>query len=177
MRTLFLHKLFKYSKTGFAFVLMFILCYVVFFSKKIDTTFFPYNSMFTIDFNKNHRTVVYAVKIDGTPVKITHQPYWKKDFLEESLINYCKYKKNNDTGFVENYLYSKISNKRDRAFLLERLTPGKAGPNQWLPWYIKFAGYPVHAKSMIELVQYEIIYESNVAILKDSASVYKTSAF
>ncbi|MEO8770295.1 MAG: hypothetical protein ABI402_09430 [Ferruginibacter sp.] len=174
MKKSFLYKLFKHSRIGFAFVIIFMLCYAILFYKKMDTTFFPYNSMFAIDFNKKYTATTYMVKVNGMPVKITHHPYWKKDFLEESLYNYSKYKVNHNMLFMNDYLDAKVSGNERKIFLSKKLIPDKTAAEQWLPWYIQFAGYTIPTGAAIELWQYDLIFENNTAIVKDSSSIYKT---
>ena len=142
----------------------------------MDTTLFPYNSMFTIDFTKNYTASAYLVKVNNIPVAITKNLYWKKDFLEESLGNYCKYKTNNDAVFMDGYLNQTIPGKAKREFLLKRLCPDKAAAAKWLQWYIFFAGYRIPANSTIELLKYDFIFKNNEAIIQHSASIYKTSS-
>ncbi len=131
--------------------------------------------MFTIDFNKSYLASTYAVKINGKPVKITRQLYWKKDFLEASLMNYSKYLQNNNTVYMERYLRYKIHNKKTLDFLLGRLCPDKTAMKSWLYWYAGFAGYSVVPGATIELLQYNFNYHSDTAVLKDSVSIYKTT--
>ena len=166
--------LFRHSKAAFAFVLLFILCYAILFYKKMDTVFSPYNSMFSIDFTKEYTATAYQMKVNGTPVKITRHPYWKKDFLEESLCNFSKYKTNHDLLYMDDYLNANFSNDEKKMFLSKRLLPDKMAVDQWLPWYIRFAGYSIQTGAAIELWQYKLVLENNIATIKDSSSIYKT---
>ncbi len=140
----------------------------------MDMVFFPYNSMYAIDFKKNNTAATYAIKINGEPVKITHQPYWKKDMLETSLYGYCKYIMHDRTVFLDDYINRKFSNEQARNILLRGLTPGKTGTGNWPYWYGKFAGYVVPVNAAIELWQYNFSYENGQAVLTDSISIYKT---
>lgn len=174
MNNSFLYRLFQHSKTGFLIVVAFIICYAVFFSKKMDSVIFPYNSMFAVEFKTSASPEVYAVKINNVPVKITNNLYWKKDFLEESLNNYGRYKKNGDMLYMDNYLRAKIPDSSGRAFMAERLIPTKDAMERWLPWYIRFAGYQVEKGATIELISYHLDFSSNNVTIKDSLSIYKT---
>ncbi|MFT3912003.1 MAG: hypothetical protein QM737_21440 [Ferruginibacter sp.] len=141
----------------------------------MDAVFFPYNSMFAIDFTKKYTASAYSVKVNGAIVPITQHLYWKKDFLEETLINYCRYKKNHDVLFMDNYLDQRVLDKEKKEFLSSRLTPDKSGLDQWPFWYIHFAGYTIPPGATVELFQYDLIFENNAVTIKDSASIYKTS--
>ena len=140
----------------------------------MDTVFSPYNSMFSVDFTKEYSATTYLVKIDGAPVHITHNLYWKKDFLEESLCNFSRYKENNDLLYMDDYLNVRVSDLRKRSFLSKRLIPGKADVAAWLPWYIRFAGYGVAPGASIEVWKFKFLFENNKAIAKDSSCIYKT---
>jgi hypothetical protein len=174
MRNIFIYRLFKYSPQACVVVLLFIASYAVVFYKKMDMVFFPYNSMFTIDFTKTSKSVTYAVKLNGQLVKITHQPYWKKDFLETSLYGYCKYISSGRTVFLDGYIKQKFGDEKIRDLLLKNLTAGKEAAMDWPSWYCKFAGYSVPSKSNIELMQYHFSFENNQATITDSISIYKT---
>ena len=130
--------------------------------------------MFAIDFSKKYTAITYMVKVNGTPVKITKHPYWKKDFLEESLCNYSKYKLDHDMLFMDDYLNASISGNERKIFLSKRLIPDKTAANQWLPWYVQFAGYTIPTGASIELWQYDLVFENNAAVVKDSSCIYKT---
>ena len=140
----------------------------------MDMVFFPYNSMYSVDFSKTNTATTYAMKINGEPVKITHQPYWKKDFLETALYGYCKYIMHERTVFLDGYISMKFSNEQIRNILLNNLTPGKTTTSSWPRWYGHFAGYAVPANAAVELWQYNFRYENGQAELTDSISIYKT---
>ena len=97
--------------------------------------FFPYNSMYAIDFTKKNTASTYALKINGSPVKITNNLYWKKDLLETSLNAYCRYLQHDHTVFLNDYISYKFKNKRISDLLLSRLIPDKAEALQWPLWY------------------------------------------
>ncbi len=136
--------------------------------------FFPYNSMFTFDFTKTKTSVTYSVKLNGEIIQITHQPYWKKNFLETSLYGYCKYISSGRTVFLDGYIKQKFRDEKIRDLLLNNLTPGKEASMDWPSWYCKFAGYSVPSKSNIELIQYNFSFENERAAITDSISLYKT---
>lgn len=156
-------------------MVLFMICYTILFYKKMDMVFFPYNSMYTIDFTKSNKAVTYTMKINGNIVKITNQPYWKKDFLETSLAGYCNYILHDRTVFLDNYINQKFRNEQARNILLNRLTPGKTAAINWPRWYARFAGYTIPENAAIELWQYDLSYEKGNAVLTDSLSIYKTS--
>lgn len=135
--------------------------------------FFPYNNMYSIDFTKSNKATTYAMKMNGKLIRITHKPYWKKDFLETSLYGYCKYINHDRNVFLDDYLNQKCPNEQLRNILLGRLTAGKTAAMNWPQWYVQFAGYTVPAGATIELWQYNFSYESGVALLTDSSSIYK----
>ena len=174
MKQLFLYRLFKHSRTGFVLIALFLICYATSFYKKMDMIFFPYNSMYTIDFTKTNTTSTYAVKINNNPVKITNHLYWKKDFLETSLNAYCRYIKQDHKVFLDDYIAYKFKNKTVSDFLLNRLVPDKSTTLQWSAWYAHSAGYEVPPGAAIEFMQYDFLLENNNALLKDSLSIHKT---
>ena len=140
----------------------------------MDMVFFPYNSMYSVDFSKKNTATTYAMKVNGKLIKITHQPYWKKDLLETSLYGYCKYITHDRTVFLNDYIDRKFSNTQTRNILLKGLTAGKASHISWPHWYARSAGYEFPAGSLIELCQYDFSYVAGEALLTDSISIYKT---
>jgi len=160
---------------GFLFVVLFIAFYSLVFYKKMDMVFFPYNSMYTIDFTRDNTATTYAMKINGSNISITDRLYWKKDFLETSLYGYCKYISRGNTVFLEDYLRQRFSNTVVRSILLNRLTADKTTALDWPHWYGRFAGHDIPPKASIELWQYNFKYEAGKALLKDSISIYKTT--
>lgn len=174
MKQLYLYRLFKHAPWAFTIIALFIISYAVVFYKKMDMTFFPYNSMYTIDFTKNYTAITYAMKINGEMIKITHRPYWKKDFLETSLSSYSKYISHNRSVFLDDYIHQKFTKEQTRKFLLERLTPDNSASNQWPYWYAHFAGYPIPENALIEIWQYHFRFDNGRTILVDSLSIYNT---
>lgn len=174
MKQVFLYRLFKHSKWAFAFVVLFIGWYCVSFSKKMDMIFFPYNSMYAVDARGMEAITTYAMKINGNPVKITHNPYWKKDLLETSLNIYCRYLQHDRNVFLNDYLSYRFSNENVRAFLTERLTPGKTTAAQWPLWFAAAAGYKVPTRASVEFMQYDFVFRDKNALLKDSISISNT---
>ncbi len=174
MKQLFLYRLLRHSKTAFLFAILFISCFAVTFYKKMDMVFFPYNSMYSIDFNKASKTSTYAAKINGRLVRITPNLYWKKDFLETSLNGYCRYIQHDNKTFLEDYIHYKFSDVGMRNFLLNQLTPGKAAASNWPAWYVDFAGYKPPPNATLELMRYEFSFDQQQPKLTDSISLYKT---
>ncbi|MEO7524709.1 MAG: hypothetical protein ABIT58_11475 [Ferruginibacter sp.] len=142
----------------------------------MDAVFFPYNSMFAIDFNTKNTTSAYSVKVDGVNVPITHHMYWKKDFLESSLASFCNYKKNGNLFYMDNYLKQHVFTPINRANFSQRLIANKTMLDRWPSWYLNFAGCQTPAGATIELFQYNLIIENNKCIIRDSFSIYKTTS-
>ena len=174
MNRIYIYRLFRHSKMAFAFVVIFLFIYAVVFFKNMDMIFFPYNNMFA-DKTAEIRPAAYAVKANGKLIKITTQPYWKKDFLEASLASYCKYKKRGNALFLDDYLSSHTHNIYNSGFFLKRLTPEKKDADRWPLWFIHFAGYKTKPGVAVELIEYNFIYKSDDAFLNDSATIYKTT--
>ena len=174
MNRLFLYRLFKYSKPAFALVIMFLVWYSIVFYKKMDMVFFPYNSMYAIDFTKNNTASTYAMKLNGSRINITHHLYWKKDFLETTLLGYCKYIRHGQKIFMDDYIEQKFKNESIRNKLFNCLTPDKVAVMNWPRWYGWFAGYTVPPKATVELMEYQFRFENDRASLTDSISIYKT---
>jgi len=174
MKQLFLYRLFKHSKWAFAFIVLFLIFYAISFYKKMDMIFFPYNSMYAIDFTRANTASTYALKINGNPVKITNNLYWKKDLLETSLNAYCRYLKHDNNIFLNYYIVYRFKNKMIRELLLSRLIPGKKEARQWPLWYARTAGYEIPDTTTLEFMQYDFLFCNNKALLKDSTSIYKT---
>lgn len=168
MKQLFLYRLFKHSLAAFIFIIAFICMFIYFFNKKMDMVLFPYNSMYAVDLNTKYVASTYAFKLNRNLVKITQNPYWKKDFLEASLLSFAKYKQNNDEVYMQQYLQAVIPNKETREVLSNRLSPSKSDVAHWPAWYIRFAGYSVNDPDSIQLLKYDFIIKDNKFILKDS---------
>ena len=171
MKQFFLYRIFKHSLAAFILIVAFISLYIYFFSKKMDMVLFPYNSMYAVDFTKQHTTSTYAFKLNGKLVKITQNPYWKKDFLEASLLSFAKYKLSNDKVYMQQYLQVVIPNKERREVVSGRLSPSKFAVAHWPAWFIRFAGYSVNDTDSIQLMQYDFAFEGNRVILKDSSII------
>ncbi|CAN5724019.1 hypothetical protein BH11BAC4_BH11BAC4_23130 [soil metagenome] len=173
MERLFLYRLLKHSKWGFAFTIIFMLCYALTYYKKMDMIFFPYNSMYAIDFTKTESTTTYAMKINSVPVRITEKLYWKKDMLETSLNGYCRYLKNGKHVFLFDYVHYRFSNEQLQQWLLSNLTPVEKAVENWPAWYAAMAGYSIPGGATIEFVQYDLVLDKDRALLKDSIGIYK----
>ncbi len=140
----------------------------------MDMIFFPYNSMYAIDFTKNNNASTYAMKLNGNKINITHHLYWKKDFLETTLFGYYKYLKHDRKVFMDDYILQKFKSEDVRSILLKRLTPDKTSAMNWPQWYAEFAGYAIPSKATIELMEYRFIFDKEQAFITDSISIYKT---
>lgn len=171
MKQYFLYRLFKHSLAAFIFIVAFISLYGYFFNKKMDMVLFPYNSMYAVDFTKQYAASTYAFKLNGKLVNITQNPYWKKDFLEASLLSFAKYKQNNDEVYMQQYLQTVVPNKEKREFLSSKLSPSKFAVASWPAWFIRFAGYSVNDSDSIQLLQYDFTFQGNNVILKDSSII------
>lgn len=134
---------------------------------------FPYNAMYTIDFTQKNIASTYAMKIDGSRIEITKEPYWKKDFLETSLYGFGKYIEHDTTVFMNDYLKYRFSNEKLRNILMRGLTPGKNAMLSWPAWYCRFTGHKIPAGATVEIVKYNFSYENKKATLTDSIIVYK----
>ncbi len=127
--------------------------------------------MYSVDFTKQYSASAYAFKLNGNLVKITKNLYWKKDFMEASLLSFARYKLNNDEEYMQRYLQAAIPNKVRRNFLLSRLSPSKQAAAAWPSWFIQFAGYNVNDSDSIQLIQYDFIFLGNKVMLKDSSII------
>lgn len=174
MKQVYLYRLFRYSKVGFSFLMLFILIYAITFYKKMDMIFFPYNAMYAVDFQHSNKASTYAMKLNGNLVKITRHLYWKKDFLETSLHAYAQYLQKDRRVFLDDYLTYKFKNDHVRSVLSNGLTPNREDAIQWPSWFIKTAGYdPIHG-SILEILRYDFLLDHQKAILYDSARIYKS---
>ncbi len=175
MQHAYLYRLFRHSKPAFIFVVCFILFYAATISKKMDMIFFPYNNMYAIDFSANAGSSTYAIKINGNPVKITGNLYWKKDMLETSLNGYCRYLKHNRKVFLHDYIPYKFKNEQLQHRLIDKLTPGEKQAYQWPKWFANAAGYMLKPGDEIEFMEYRFNLADGQAAMLDSAAIYKTT--
>lgn len=174
MKQIFLFRLFRHSKLAFFLTVAFVILYVITFCKKMDMVFFPYNSMYTIDFSGTTGSTTYGMKINGTLVKITGQPYWKKDFLETSMNGFCRFVKNGNKVFMEDYINHKFSGGQTKRYLLNTLVPPRSATGEWPSWYGQFAGYEVPRNAVIEILEYQFALKDDKLTLKDSTVIYKS---
>ena len=130
--------------------------------------------MYAVDFGKGNKTETFAFKLNNNPVKITGNPYWKKDLLETSLHAYAMYMQHGQKVFLDDYLAYKFPGKKMQALLVNRLTPGKIPATEWPGWFAKASGYKVQAGDSIELMQYDFTMEKGKAHLIDSISISKS---
>ena len=175
MRQLFLYKVFKHSKLAFIGLMLLISLQLIFIGKKMDMLIFPFNNMFALAPGTTSITATYAIRLNGQLVPITHHLYWKKDFLETSLHTYGKYKEQESTVYLEQYIRSTTAKKQKKKFLLESLTPDRSHANLWPVWFCQFAGVNVPSKSKMELVKYRLLFEEEKVSLYDSTIIYTIS--
>ena len=140
----------------------------------MDMVFFPYNSMYAINFKKNNTASVFAMKLNENKINITQHLYWKKDFLETSLFGYSKYIRHDRKVFMDDYIYQKFKREGIRNILLKRLTPEIKSAMDWPQWYAGFAGYTIPANATLELMEYQFTFDNGKAIITDSVSIYKS---
>lgn len=175
MKRLYLYRLYRFSKLGFMLVVCFIAMYIFFFSKKMDAVFFPYNSMFSVTFHPSAATTTYAVAINNKRIVFTGNVYWKKDFLEESLINYSKYKTNGNRLFMHEFLEAKKIEHASSRFPYRNLLPVEKGA-PWLQWYVVFAGYTVRPGDELSILAYKLRFADQQVQVTDSMLLFKTIA-
>ena len=170
MRQTYLYRLFLHSKAAFILVVAFIALYAFFFSKKMDMLVFPHNSMFAekpADLNDTAYT--YAIKLNGELVRITGFPYWKKDFIESSLIRYASYIEHNNMTYLHQYFASKNTIPQSWQ---ERLVPSERAATAYLPWLVNYTGNAMKKSSKMELYRYNFVYDNGNALLKDSVLLF-----
>ena len=173
MKKLFLYKLFKESKIFFLFTVAFILGYAIVLSKQMDMLIFPINSMFSNTTAKDFSTSTYALKLNGKLVKITADPYLKKDFSENSLQVFSKWIKADRKDFMTELLERKIADSTKRISFLNKLTPPKQTVETWPIWFLKFHHIKINAGDNIEIWEYSFNLKKNQFALKDSSLITK----
>lgn len=164
----FLFRLFCHSKIAFGLSIAYILAYAVFFEKKMDMVFFPYNSMFSSKETEFANPVMYAVKINNTPIGITHHLYWKKDFLEQAPVKYAEYVSQNKISYLENFITRKNIPFGFRNLLLKNCTPHKTSDNEWFRWYANFSGVQHKQNADYKLMKYNLAFINGNMSVKDS---------
>ena len=173
MKKIFLYKLFKESKIFFLFTVAFILGYAIVLSKQMDMLIFPINSMYSSTTAKDFSTSTYAVKLNGKLIKITEDPYLKKDFSENSLQVFSKWIKADRKDLITQLLERRIADSTKRILLLTKLTPPKETVQTWPIWFLKFNHIEINTGDNIEIWEYNFDLEKNQFALKDSALITK----
>jgi hypothetical protein len=171
MKRLFLYQLGRHSIPAIAAAILFIICYSVLFSKKMDMALFPYNRMFATVPENNRSSKVYAVKLNGNRIGYTKYLYWKKDFLEQAATKFALYQKNDHKNFMDIYLAQKIGDTGYRNLLAERLTPQQPILEKWAIWYCGFAGHKSTAGSVVSLMEYSLNFDLPKPYLQDSTEI------
>lgn len=171
MKSLFLFKLGRHSILALGAAILFIVCYAVLYSKKMDMALFPYNRMFATVPENNRISKTYAVKLNGNRIDYTHHFYWKKDFLEQAATKFALYWKNNRKNFMDQYLEQKISDPDKRKYWSERLTPHQPVLEKWAEWYCHFAGHQTMPGASVSLIEYTLNFEKQQPYLQDSALI------
>ena len=175
MKRLFLYKLFQTSKKWFFVCVFFMIVYLFFFLKKMDTVFNPYNGMFAYNTKKQSITSTTAFKVNNKIVEYTKYLWWKKDFCENTETNYPKYIINNKTVLMDDYIIQKNISLKSKIFLKKRLTPDSSITKNWALWYCKFRGIDNNENAKLEFVRYDFDF-NNAMKLIDSVSLFTLNA-
>ncbi len=170
-RKTFIYRLFDHSRTAFAIVVCFLVIYAFFFLKKMDMTIFAYNSMFVSEISGKH-TDAYALKINDKLLPISEKLWWKKDFLESSLIGFSVFLENEKKTYLQQYIVNKISDSTQKQYLLDRLTSYMVDPILFISNYARQAGYPLQTRDKLEIVKYRIQYSKNKVKKLDSTTIF-----
>ena len=173
MTKIFLYRLFKKSKVFFLFTVAFILGYVIVLSKQMDMLIFPSNSMFSNTTAKDFSTSTYAVKLNGKLIKITEDPYLKKDFSENSLQVFSKWVKADGNDLITGLLEKRIADSTKRAFFLIRLTPPKEAVQTWPVWFLQYHDIQSRKGDNIEIWEYNFNLIKDRFVIQDSSLVTK----
>ena len=174
MKRFFLYRLFKESKAWFIFSILFLVLYLFFFMKKMDTVFTPYNGMFAFVNNKPDQTSTIAMKLDGKAIVYTNKLWWKKDFFENTIAFYSRYMLNAKKVALNDYIQQKPFSESQKEFLSNRLTPDSFLIKSYASWLLNFADEKVQKNSTIEIIKYDFEFLDNKLLLKDSISLFKT---
>ncbi len=173
MHKLFLYHLFKEAKLFFLFAILFILAYVIVLRKQMDMLLFPINSMFSMQTARDFSTSTYALKLNGKIVKITDDPYLKKDFSESSLQMFSKWIKADRKDLMTGLLERRITDTNTREKYLKKLAPLPNTINTWPVWFVKFHHLPVRVGDGVEIWEYTFDVTENTFKLRDSTLVIK----
>ena len=173
MKKIFLYRLFHESKIFFPFAVAFILAYAVVLNKQMDMLLFPINSMFSTNSKQDFSTSTYAVKINGNIVKITNDPYLKKDFSENSLQIFSKWIKADRKNFMSELLKRKIADTTKRNLLFKKLIPPNQTLETWPIWFLNFHNHKINTGDKIEIWEYRFKLEKDNFLLQDSSLITK----
>ena len=171
MKRLYLYQLGRHSKPASVAAILFILCYAVLYSKKMDMALFPYNRMFATVPENNRSSKIYVVKMNNNRIGYTKNLYWKKDFLEQAATKFALYRINDHKNFMDLYLSQKITDTGTRKFLAERLTPQQPILKKWAKWYCSYAGHSVPPGSVVSLIEYTMNFDQPQPYLLDSTEI------
>jgi hypothetical protein len=157
---------------GFAVVLIYLAIYGITLYKKMDMPFFPHNSMFSsISTHDPSAITTFGVKINDRLIGITDNIYWKKDFLEMSLIEYSAYLKNGNRVYLDDYLASRKIDGSVKEDLQRLLTPDDIKAQNWTNWFAQFAGIGIDRGSKIEVTEYHYEFSDGKFRLRDSLAL------
>lgn len=168
MQRIFLYRLFKKARLFFLFAMLFILSYVVVLYKQMDMLLFPINSMFSATAAKDFSTFTYALKLNDSIVKITDEPYVKKDFSENALQNFSKWIMADRADLMTSLIDRRISDSTKRKYYLKKLTAPENTLRTWPVWFAQFNHVPVTAGDKIEIWKYLFYFNENKFVLTDS---------
>ncbi len=150
-----------------------MLAYVIVLRKQMDMLLFPINNMFSVKKSNDFTTSTYAVKLNGALVKITDDPYLKKDFSESSLQMFSKWTKAGKKDLMTNLLERRITDTATREKYLKKLAPLPNTITTWPVWFVKFHHLPVRVRDGIEIWEYTFDVTENAFKLRDSTLVIK----
>lgn len=173
MKQTYLFRLFQHSVPAFLFLVVFLCVYAVSFSKKMDMVFFPYNNMYSSESQGSANISTYAARKNDSLVHITSYPYWKKDFLETALFNYCRYIERGNRVYLEDYFKYRFPEGAFRSYLLNKLIPDKSAVVDWPAWFTRFAGKPAVAGDQIEFIKYDFAFSHGTMKLIGSRVINK----
>jgi hypothetical protein len=171
VKKLFVYRLYVHSRLAFIVFVCFLAGYSFFFFKKMDMTIFAYNSMFVIAMDRK-QTHAYALKINGQVVQTSHHLWWKKDFLESSLIGYSAYLEKEHKTYLQQFLISKIPDPQWRDFFVHHLTAKLVEPMDFLNNYARVAGQPLQAGDKVEIIKYHLQFLRSSVIKQDSTIIF-----
>ena len=139
----------------------------------MDSVFTPYNGMFAFVNTKPYTTTTIAVKLDSRLIHYTKNPWWEKDFFENSIAFYSRYIVNNKQVFLNDYIKQKPFSMSQKEFLYKRLIPDSMNAKFYPMWLMHFSGEDVSENSILEFVQYKFSFLNNKLLLTDSTTLFK----